>query len=93
MISKLLRIPAWLQLLLLCLVVVPVLAYLTGNLVLGPYPGGFGLLGYVGRLYADALRVEPAAWILLSAPALIIGLWKVALQVSRAAPAASGKPE
>ena len=61
--------------LLLSFLIVPVCAYFGGLLVVGDYEGESGLLGYLISIYGDALRGRWLAWMLVLAPALIIGGW------------------
>ena len=72
------------QLLVLCFIIVPTLAYLVGAWLIGPYQGVFGLFGYVGSIYRDALRAEPSAWILLLSPLMIIAIWQIVLRRNKA---------
>ena len=78
---KKLPIPVWIQLLLLCFIVVPVIAYVTGIWLVGEYEGVFGVFGYLGSLYRDAIRFEAIAWFFILSPLMIIGCWRLALAV------------
>jgi len=73
-----LPVPLWIQILLLCLVIVPSIAYLTGAVLVGDYEGVFGILGFLGSLYRDALRFEPIAWFFILSPLMIVGVWRLA---------------
>lgn len=59
----------------LCLIGVPVVIYIFGSLIVGPYQGDGGLLGMMAAMYVDALTGHPAALILLFAPAILVGIW------------------
>lgn len=75
-------------LLILCATVfIPVLGYVVGSAVVGPYEGDGGLPGYLGTIYVSALRGERAALTLLFAPGLIVIVWLVGLWLFRRAPA------
>jgi len=60
---------------LLSIVAVPVLVFIAGRLLAGPYEGKFGLLGLMGNIYKDAATGHPGAWFILLSPLLIIALW------------------
>ena len=68
-------IKRWGPLVAVCLLGVPVVIYVFGSLIVGPYQGDGGLLGMMGAMYADALTGHPAALILLFAPALLLAIW------------------
>jgi len=70
-------------LLLLSCLLLPALAYLGGRVVVGPYEGSFGLLGYLGSVFGDALRGSWLAWVLLLAPAATVSLWGLIRKVTR----------
>ena len=59
----------------LCMLAVPILIYLAGQVLAGPYDGSLGLLGLVGHLYGDVLLGRPAAWFLLASPNLLALVW------------------
>lgn len=52
------------------LVVLPFLVYLAGLLTLGPYEGG--LLRFLGSLYKAFFTLQPAAWLLLLGPWILL---------------------
>jgi len=79
------KIPAWVQLLFLSGVLVPIAAYVVGQWVIGPYEGNFGLAGYFFSIYSDALQGKPTAWILLTALPLMLLIWRIGLKISAAA--------
>ena len=64
-----------LSLLLLSGLLLPVLAYIGGRVVVGPYEGSMGLLGYLGSIVSDAARGHWLAWVLILAPAATVALW------------------
>lgn len=65
----------WAPLAAFCLFGVPVIIYIFGSLIVGPYQGDGGLAGMMWSIYADALTLHLSALILLTAPALLIGIW------------------
>ncbi len=73
------RIPTWVQLIVLSTIIIPVLAYLVGSWLVGPYEGNFGMLGFFVSIYADAMQAKPAPWILLLAAPAIVVVWHIAL--------------
>ena len=54
---------------------VPVLVYVFGRGLVGPYKGPLGLLGLIGNIYADALLGRVSAWFLLLSPLLVVLVW------------------
>ncbi len=64
-----------LSLLLLSCLLLPVLAYIFGRVVVGPYEGPIGVLGYLGSILDDAARGHWLAWLLMLAPAATVALW------------------
>jgi hypothetical protein len=69
------KLPPWLALLLLCVLIFPVLVFVLGQWITGPYEGHFGVVGFLFSIYRDALQGGLAAWTLLTAPALFVGIW------------------
>ena len=69
------KLKHWSVLLLLCLVGVPVIIYLTGNVVVGPYEGESGMLGLRGQIYSEAITGSAKAWLVLMGPALLVLIW------------------
>ena len=62
-----------------CLVLMPIAGYLAGKRVIGAYEGPLGLRDYFASIYAGAGTGDPAAWMLLLAPALIALVWWMVL--------------
>ena len=56
------------------LVPVPIAVYFVGQAVVGPYEGDGGLIGLIGQIGADLLRLRLAAWTLVLSPYLIVQL-------------------
>ncbi len=73
------------------LVLLPLLVYLVGQLVVGPYEGGRGIMGFVGSIYAGLLRGEVSAWLLVASPALLTACWAGLRRVSGHNPPASNR--
>jgi hypothetical protein len=65
----------WAIFLLACVVAVPVLIYVMGNALVGPYEGESGLLGLMARIYGDAIGGNLSAWLVLLGPALLALMW------------------
>jgi hypothetical protein len=65
----------WISLAVLCLLGVPLLIFLAGGAIVGPYEGEQGLLGLMRVLYGDAITGHLSVIILLFSPLLIIGIW------------------
>lgn len=69
---------------LLCgLGLLPVLVYVVGEAVVGPYQGRAGLASFLGSIYADLVRFELGAWILVTTPSLIVATWYGAMTLRR----------
>ena len=77
------KLKYWMVILLLCLVGVPVIIYLTGNTIVGPYEGESGMLGLMGHIYSDAISGSAAAWLVLMGPALLVLIWSTAAKLLR----------
>ena len=58
-------------------VIVPVLAYVAGGRLVGPYAGPRGLASYLGAIYGDAGRGNLLALALLAGPVVCAGVWMV----------------
>lgn len=69
------RRTTWVLYALVSVLAVPVLVFIGGRLLAGPYEGKFGLLGLMGNIYKDALTGHPGAWFVLLAPLLLIAIW------------------
>ena len=61
----------------------PVLVYVVGEAVVGPYEGMTGLGSFLGSIYVDLLAFEPGAWILVTTPSLVVGIWTGSLRLQR----------
>lgn len=59
-----------------CLVL-PIVGYVIGGRLAGPYGGARGLASYLGSIYVDAGRGKPLALALLAGPLLCAGVWIV----------------
>ncbi|MCC7258228.1 MAG: hypothetical protein IT486_07630 [Gammaproteobacteria bacterium] len=57
------------------MLVLPVLGYVAGGRLVGPYAGPRGLASYLGSIYGDALAGHPLALMLVLAPGAIVGVW------------------
>ena len=56
--------------------VLPVLVYYTGAATLGPYSGG-GLRQFLRDYVINLAGLQPAAWLLLVGPVLLVAAWRV----------------
>jgi len=65
----------WGTLLLLGCVALPIVAYVGGGRLAGPYAGPRGLASYLGAIYQDAGRGSPLALALLFGPLLCAVVW------------------
>jgi len=72
-----------LYILVLGAVIAPVAVYLFGSLLIAPYAGEGGLVGFLSSVYGDAARGEAAAWALLLSPASLILTWWLVVQARR----------
>jgi hypothetical protein len=53
----------------------PVLAYITGQRIVGPYEGTRGLLSFLSSIYGAAIEGDALALILVLAPTLLLAIW------------------
>jgi hypothetical protein len=60
---------------------VPLLVYVLGGLLVGPYEGENGILSFMGSIYVDALTAHFSAWFLLFSPLLLAGIWIAVLKL------------
>ena len=65
----------WFTAALVCLLGVPLVIYLAGGLIVGPYEGDGGLFGLFATIYGDALTGHLPAIVLLLSPLLLFGIW------------------
>jgi hypothetical protein len=65
---------------------VPVLIYVVGRALVGPYQGPLGLLGLIGHIYSDASLGDLSAWFLLMSPVLTLLVWYWVGRLLRASP-------
>jgi hypothetical protein len=77
------RPTAWMLYALASVLAVPVLVFIAGRLLAGPYEGKFGLLGLMGNIYKDALTGNAGAWFILLAPLLMIAIWWASFALCR----------
>jgi hypothetical protein len=75
----------WLIIALLCVILVPILVFLGGWVVAGPYEGNGGIFGLMGTIYKDALLADLAAWVLLLSPLLLFAIWRCCFWLRRLA--------
>lgn len=69
------RLVFWIILLLVGWLLMPLAVYTIGTLMAGPYSGPGGLPGLYAGIYADALRLHPAAHVLLNLPVVLTLIW------------------
>lgn len=65
----------WISALILCLLGVPLIIYVTGGLIVGPYEGDGGIVGLMRAIYGDALSGHITAILLLLSPLALFGIW------------------
>ncbi|NND53544.1 MAG: hypothetical protein HKN56_01055 [Gammaproteobacteria bacterium] len=68
----------WIAFTLFCVVAVPVVVFLGGLWLAGPYAGENGFLGMARTLYGDVLSGHAGAIGLLLSPVAIIAVWRMA---------------
>ena len=73
----------WLIFLLFSVILVPIVVFLGGLLLAGPYEGNGGVFGLMGVIYRDALTGHASALLLLSSPLLLVGGWLAAFWLRR----------
>jgi len=78
-------IRGWLVLTGLSLICVPVIVYLGGAALAGPYEGEGGAVGLLLGIWGDALTGRPAAGLLLLGPVLLVIIWRAAFFLRRRA--------
>ena len=61
----------------------PVVVFIGGRLLAGPYAGDGGLLGLMAAIYAEELQGSAAALVLLTAPLLALGIGWAGLRGQR----------
>ncbi|MGI9291404.1 MAG: hypothetical protein ACR2QG_09055 [Gammaproteobacteria bacterium] len=76
----------WLYAFLISLIAIPVIIYIGGSIIVGPYEGQSGLIGMMGNIYVDALRLKLSAWVLLLSPLLLVAIWKLCFRLRRIIP-------
>ena len=74
---------SWMLFTLLSILTVPVVVFLVGRLLAGPYEGKFGLLGLMGNIYRDAILGNAGAWLILLSPLILIAIWWGSFRLSR----------
>jgi hypothetical protein len=73
-------IPYWVKMVLLSTIIIPFAIYTGGNVLIGPYEGNFGIMGFFFSIYSDAVQAQLAAWLLLLAAPMMVLVWRLALQ-------------
>lgn len=69
---------------LLCgLGLLPVLVYVVGEAVVGPYEGTAGLASFLGSIYGGLANFDLGAWILVATPSLIAATWYAGMRLQR----------
>jgi len=77
------RPTTWMLYALVSILAVPVLVFVAGRLLAGPYEGKFGLLGLMGNIYKDAVTGHAGAWFILFAPLMLIAIWWASFALCR----------
>ena len=65
---------AWISL--FAVILWPIVMYVVGTQLAGPYAGSNGLGGLIGHFFIDMMRGEATAWTLVVAPAAVYLTWK-----------------
>ena len=74
----------WLILAAFSVAVVPVVVFLGGLWLAGPYEGDGGIFGMMAEIYGDALTGRTNALLLLFSPVLLVVIWVAAFRARRA---------
>ena len=74
----------WAIFALLSVFLVPVVVFIGGSVLVGPYEGESGMLGMMGTIYGDAARLKGPAWLVLLAPLLLALTWAGCFRLSSA---------
>jgi hypothetical protein len=61
----------------------PVLVFTVGEAVVGPYQGTSGLASFMSSLYVGLANFEFGAWLLVTTPSIIVGVWQGTLKLQR----------
>jgi hypothetical protein len=64
-------------------VLLPVLAYLAGRQIIGPYEGTRGFASFIGNIYGAAGSGDALALVLVFAPTLLLAIWMLQQRLSR----------
>jgi len=65
------------------MILMPVVVFVGGMLLAGPYEGKASLIGLMSAIYKDGLSLKPGALLLLTWPVVLILLWAGALRLRR----------
>ena len=77
------RFGRWIIFMVSCVLLVPILIYVSGGFLVGPYEGESGLLGLVTNIYGDALTGTLSTWFLLLSPMLLVLIWSTCAWMHR----------
>ena len=61
----------------------PVLVFVVGEAVVGPYQGTAGLASFMGSIYGGLAKFQLGAWLLVATPSIIVGVWHGTLKLQR----------
>ena len=61
----------------------PILAFVAGQLAIGPYQGARGLGSFLSDVYGAVLNGEVLAMVLVFAPALLLAIWYLQARLRR----------
>jgi uncharacterized membrane protein len=84
----------WVIFTLFSLLLIPIVVFLGGWFLAGPYEGNASVFGLMGSIYGDAIAGKSSALVLLASPMLLIFIWKSAFflhaQITNRARATAG---
>ena len=63
--------------------VLPVAIYWVGQRIIGDYAPNAGMLDLAEQIWSDLLHLEPASWMLVLSPYLIVQLVRLVVRLSR----------
>ncbi len=61
----------------------PVLVFVVGEAVVGPYQGTAGLASFMGSIYGELAKFQLGAWLLVTTPSIIVAVWYGTLKLQR----------
>lgn len=87
------RLRLWLIYTVFSLALVPVVVFLGGWWLAGPYEGEGGVFSMMGQIYRDALTGHAGALLMLLAPLLLVAIWQGAFWLRSGISAAQARDD